>query len=93
MYTLTLALIGTPKVMPRAKYFAINLNRLTGELPYWLLYHPALDWWSPEILVFNQEGIDVNGRTAGFTNEPVNMNYYYDFYTTKTRPSDETEED
>lgn len=88
--TLPRALIGTPKVMPRTKFFAINLNRLSGELPYWLLYHPALDWWLPDVLVFSQEGIDANGRTAGFDNEPVNMNYYYDFYTTKTRPSDET---
>lgn len=92
--TLPRALIGTPKVMPHTMYMAINLNRLTGELPYWLLYHPALDYWYPEILVFNQEGINANGQTAGFSNEPVNMNYYYDFYTTKTRPSDElTEED
>lgn len=91
--TLPRALIGTPKVMPRTKFFAINLNRLSGELPYWLLYHPALDWWLPDVLVFSQEGIDANGRTAGFDNEPVNMNYYYDFYTTKTRPSDETDED
>lgn len=91
--TLPRALIGTPKVMPRTKFFAINLNRLSGELPYWLLYHPALDWWLPDVLVFSQEGIDANGRTAGFDNEPVNMNYYYDFYTAKTRPSDETDED
>ena len=88
--TLPRALIGTPKVMPRTKFFAVNLNRLTGELPYWLLYHPGLDWWLPEILIFNQEGIDASGRTAGFSNEPANMNYYYDFYPTKTRPSDET---
>ena len=31
--TLPRALIGTPKVMPHTKRFAINLNRLTGELP------------------------------------------------------------
>ncbi len=90
--TLPRSLIGTPKVMARTKFFAINLNRMTGELPYWLLYHPALNWWVPEILIFNQEGIDANGRTAGFSNEPVNMNYYYDFYPTKTRPSDERDE-
>ena len=36
--TLPRALIGTPKVMPHTKRFAINLNRLTGELPDWLLY-------------------------------------------------------
>lgn len=90
--TLPRALIGTPKVMPRTKMFAMNLNRLSGELPYWVLYHPALDWWIPYILVFTQEGRDGNGKAAGFDNEPVNLNYYYDFYPTKTRPSDEKDE-
>ena len=91
--TLSRELIGTPKVMPRTMKFAINLNRLTGELPYWILYHPALDWWIPFILVFNQEGRDANGNAAGFGNEPVNLNYYYDFYPTKTRPSDDREDE
>ena len=36
------ALVGTPKVLPNIKRFSINLNRLTGELPEWLLHHPAL---------------------------------------------------
>ena len=78
--TLPRALIGTPKVMPHTKRFAINLNRLTGELPDWLLYHPALDWWSPFQLVFTQEGKDATGASAGFGNEPANLNYYYKFY-------------
>jgi hypothetical protein len=42
------------KVMPSTKRFAINFNRLYGNLPDWLLYHPALDWWVPYSLVFQQ---------------------------------------
>ncbi len=90
--TLPAAMLGKPKVLPKAMRFSINLNRLTGSLPEWLLYHPALDWWIPYILVFNQEGRDVDGKAAGFDNEPVNLNYYYDFYPTKSKPTDEEEE-
>ena len=67
------ALVGTPKVLPNIKRFSINLNRLTGELPEWLLHHPALDWMDPFTLVFTQEGKDQDGKLAGFTNEPVNL--------------------
>lgn len=92
--TLPRALIGTPKVMPHTKRFAINLNRLTGELPDWLLYHPALDWWGPSVLIFTQEGKDATGAMAGFSNEPVNMNYYYKFYEGyKKDPSTEEDEE
>lgn len=87
-------LIGIPKVMPSAKRFTINLNRLTGALPDWLLYHPALNYWVPEVLVFNQEGKDQNGKLAGFSNTPSNMNYYYDFYEGfKKRPETGDEEE
>ncbi len=78
--TLPRALIGTPKVLPKMKHLAINLNRLTGTCPDWILYHPALDWWIPYIFIFSQEGKDADGTAAGFENEPANMNYYYDFY-------------
>lgn len=91
--TLPRALIGTPKVMPHTKWFTINLNRLTGKLPDWLLYHPALDWWAPFILVFNQEGKDVTGKSAGFDNEPLNMNYYYEFYKGFKNPNYDEEEE
>lgn len=77
------ALVGIPKVLPNIKRFSINLNRLTGELPEWLLRHPALDWWDPFTLVFSQEGKDKEGLTAGFTNEPINLNDYYEFYEGK----------
>ncbi len=73
------------KVMPSTKRFAINFNRLTGEIPDWLLYHPALDWWIPYNLIFNQEGKDQKGNSAGFSNVPANLNYYYDVYTAKER--------
>ena len=79
------------KVMPTTKFFAINLNRLHGKLPDWLLYHPALNLWYPYSLVFPQEGRDKNGVAGGFENEPVNMNYYYDLYTTKQKPVGELE--
>ena len=77
------------KVMPSTKLFAINHNRLYGKLPDWLLYHPALDMWFPFSLVFPQEGRAKDGTQSGFDNEPANLNYYYDLYTTKTRPMDE----
>ena len=69
--------------MPTTKLLAINLNRLSGTIPDWLLYHPMLDWWIPFSLVFPQEGRDAEGRQAGFDNEPVNLNYYYEHYTKK----------
>ena len=81
--TLPEILIGKPKVMPTTKLLAINLNRLSGTIPDWLLYHPMLDWWIPFSLVFPQEGRDAEGRQAGFDNEPVNLNYYYEHYTKK----------
>ena len=77
------ALVGTPKVLPNIKRVSINLNRLTGELPEWLLHHPALDWMDPFTLVFTQEGKDQDGKLAGFTNEPVNLDEYYRFYEGK----------
>ncbi len=85
--TLPKALIGTPKVLPKMKHLAINLNRLTGTCPDWILYHPSLDWWIPYIFIFSQEGKDAEGVSAGFENEPANLNYYYDFYEgCKKRP-------
>ena len=71
------ALVGTPKVLPNIKRFSINQNRLTGELPEWLLHHPALDWMDPFTLVFTQEGKDQDGKLAGFTNEPVLFRSYF----------------
>lgn len=71
------------RVMPQLKMFAINLNRLTGNLPDWVLYHPSLDWWAPYTLFFTQEGKDEKGNLAGFANTPANLNYYYEAYPKK----------
>jgi hypothetical protein len=84
-------LIGKKKVMPTTKMLAFNYNRLTGTLPDWLLYHPALDIWKPYSFIFNQEGRAKDGTPAGFDNEPVNMDYYYKLYTTKNKPTGEDE--
>lgn len=81
--TLPSVLIGLPKVLPNTDFFAINLNRLHGTLPDWLLYHPKLDLWYPTSLVFMQEGKTSYGTSAGFENEPANMDYYYEHYKKK----------
>ena len=81
--TLPSILIGLPKVLPNTDFFAINLNRLHGTLPDWLLYHPKLDLWHPSSLVFMQEGKTSYGVSAGFDNEPANMDYYYEHYKKK----------
>ncbi|MGN1233665.1 MAG: hypothetical protein ACI4UJ_09520, partial [Candidatus Cryptobacteroides sp.] len=75
-------IIGKPKVLPNAKYFAINLNLYTGKIPEWILYHPHLMEWVPDILVFNQdsETVRADGKTPGFSNIPVSPDYYYDAY-------------
>ncbi len=92
--TLPDKLVGTPKVLPNMKHLAINLNRFTGDCPDWILYHPALDWWIPYIFIFSQEGKDAEGNSAGFRNEPVNLNYYYKFYEGyKKKPGTLEEED
>ena len=81
--TLPSVLIGLPKVLPDTDLFAINLNRLHGNIPDWLLYHPKLDLWYPTSLVFMQEGKTSYGQSAGFENEPANMDYYYEHYWNK----------
>ena len=78
-------LAGKPKVLPNAKFFAINLNLYTGSIPEWILYHPHLMEWAPEILVFNQdtELTDMEGRIPGFNNLPEDPDYYYEAYPLK----------
>ena len=83
-----------PKVIPEMDFFAINLNRLYGELPNWILYHPKLDQWYPDLLIWSQEGRAKDGNKAGFSNAPTNMNYYYDIYVNKKyNPKNFTEEE
>lgn len=84
-------LIGKKKVLPTTKMFAVNYNRLSGTLPDWLLYHPALDIWAPYSFIFNQEGKTTDGISAGFSNEPVSLDYYYELYPTKHKPVGEDE--
>jgi hypothetical protein len=82
-----------PKVIPEMDFFAINLNRLYGKLPNWILYHPKLDQWYPDLLIWSQEGRAKDGNKAGFSNAPTNMNYYYDIYVNKKyNPKNFTEE-
>jgi hypothetical protein len=81
--TLPDRLIGLPKVLPNTRLLSINLNRLYGDAPDWLLYHPNLDLWVPFSLVFYQEGRASNGTQAGFSNEPVSLDYYYQEYKNK----------
>ena len=81
------------KVSPNTKRLSINHNRLVGTLPDWLLYHPSLDIWVPFSLVFPQEGKDREGNSAGFSNEPVNLDYYYKLYPFKNQPTGDTGEE
>lgn len=77
-------LIGKPKVLPNAKVLRINLNLLNGEIPEWILYHPNLMWWVPDVLVFNQDYVlDKQGKKPGFTNTPAKPDYYYEAYPLK----------
>lgn len=91
--TLPREMIGTPKVMPTTKTFRINYNRLSGEVPTWLLMHPSLDWWQPFSLVFPQEGRDVEGNKAGFTNAPSNLVDYYTKWYPKKKLASSIEEE
>ena len=71
-----------PRILPNARVLRINLNFFSGEIPEWLLYHPRLLEWAPEVLVFPQQesGIDSNGTTVGFTNEPTSTEPYFERY-------------
>lgn len=68
-----------PKILPKMELLSINLNFFTGELPDWLLYHPRLLDWFPDLLIYNQQegGYDSEGNKVGFTNAPLNNDKYY----------------
>ena len=91
--TLPRELIGVPKILPTTKTFRINHNRLSGELPKWLLMHPALDWWVPFSLIFPQEGRWSDGTKAGFSNEPPSLVEYYTKWYPNKKLADSIEED
>lgn len=46
--------VNIPKILPKMKRLSVNLNFFTGNLPDWMLYHPHLIDWDPEILIYNQ---------------------------------------
>ena len=71
-----------PRILPNARVLRLNLNFFSGTLPDWLLYHPRLMEWAPEVLVYPQQegGIDSGGRSVGFTNEPSSTEYYFERY-------------
>lgn len=91
--TLPRELIGVPKILPTTKTFRINHNRLSGELPKWLMMHPALDWWVPFSLVFPQEGRYSDGVKAGFSNEPPSLVEYYTKWYPSKKLANTIEED
>ena len=71
-----------PRILPNCTSLKLNLNFFTGKLPDWLLYHPHLLEWIPEILIFNQyeKGINTFGEAVGFDNVPSTFDYYYDVF-------------
>lgn len=70
-----------PRVLPNVRYFSINLNFLTGDMPNWILFHPYFAYWNPETLVFNQQeqGKDTEGNPVNFDNVDM-VNYDYTYY-------------
>lgn len=84
------SLLGKPKVLPNARYFSINLNMLTGKVPEWILYHPHLMDWAPDILVYNQDyiltkdlGIKPGFNEAEDKEKIANPEYYFQAYPLK----------
>lgn len=75
-------------ILPNMKYLTLNLNRLTGKVPNWILYHKYLACWNPFLLLFNQEGYDNKGALAGFTNAPTKFSEFPAEYN-RTCPEDE----
>ena len=71
-----------PKILPNCTSLKLNLNFFTGKLPDWLLYHPHLLEWIPEILIFNQleKGVNTVGTPVGFDNIEPTFDYYYEAF-------------
>ncbi len=79
--TLPSYLIGKPMVLPHVTELRLNLNRFTGDIPDWILYHPQLSMWDPDTLVFSQDGLTREGEVTGFDNVPDDYDYYYNIFT------------
>lgn len=73
---------GLPRILPNMKHLTLNLNFLTGELPDWLLYHPRLMEWNPDILLYPQQesSYDSEGNVPHFDNTPSSQEYYFEKY-------------
>lgn len=71
-----------PRILPNMRSLKINLNFMSGDAPDWLLYHPRLLEWGPEVLIFPQQEKAVNseGKSVGFDNAPANFEYYFEMY-------------
>lgn len=71
-----------PRILPNMRSLKINLNFMTGDIPDWLLYHPRLLEWGPEVLIFPQQEKAVNseGKSVGFSNAPTNFEEYFTRY-------------
>lgn len=76
-------------ILPKAKLVSLNLNRLTGKVPEWVLAHKYLACWNPFILLFNQEGYDNNGIIAGFSNAPTTFSQFPYEYNRECPDDDE----
>ena len=87
-----------PRILPNLKRLSINLNFFSGELPKWVLYHPHLQDWIPQLLFFPQQekGVNSEGKVVGFSNVPKVYDYYYEvypLYRAKYEMKDEYEEE
>jgi hypothetical protein len=71
-----------PRILPNMRNLRINLNFFTGDLPDWLLYHPHLLEWGPEVLIYPQQeaAVGSNGQSVGFDNAPTSAEYYFEKY-------------
>lgn len=71
-----------PRILPNMRALRINLNFITGKLPDWLLYHPNLLEWSPEILIYTQmeKCYDSKGNYVELSNTPTSREYYFEAY-------------
>lgn len=80
--TVNWAVGKVPRILPNMRALKINLNFMTGNAPDWLLYHPRLLEWGPEVLIFPQQenGVNSDGKSVGFENAPTSFEYYFKMY-------------
>lgn len=76
------------EVLPKMRMLTLNINRLTGKIPDWIMYHKYLACWDPFTLIFNQEGYDDKGVMAGFSNAPTKFSEF-PLESNRTCPDDE----